>query len=138
MNRDDFQKVSKLRVYEAKQLLDQRCYAGSYYLLGYAVECAIKACISKQTKKYDFPSRTVAQDCYTHDLKKLFQTAGLWQKFLDDIKVNQPLSDNWAVVKDWTEACRYSISIPEKKARDFYSACTSKKNGVLSWLKKLW
>ena len=138
MNRNDFQNISKLRVHEAKQLLDRQCYDGTYYLLGYAIECAIKSCIAKQTKKYDFPSRTVSQDCYNHDLKKLLQTAGLWQKLSDDIKVNEPLSDNWAVVKDWNEASRYFVGVSEKQARDFYSACTSKKNGVLSWLKKLW
>ena len=138
MNRNDFQEVSKLRVHEAKQLLDRQCYPGSYYLLGYAVECSIKSCIAKQTNKYDFPSKTVAQDCYTHDLKKLLQTAGLWQKLIDEMKLNQPLSDNWAVVKDWKETSRYISGMPEKQAHDLYSACTSRKNGVLSWLKKFW
>ena len=55
MNRNDFQKISRLRVKEAKALLDNGYPAGAYYLMGYAVECALKACIAKQTKRYDFP-----------------------------------------------------------------------------------
>jgi len=43
MNRDDFQLLSKLRVAEAKALLDAGLYTGSRYLMGYAVECALKA-----------------------------------------------------------------------------------------------
>jgi hypothetical protein len=47
MNRNDFQKISRLRVKEAKALLDNGYPAGAYYLMGYAVECALKACIAK-------------------------------------------------------------------------------------------
>ena len=40
-----------------KALLDGGYPAGAYYLMGYAVECALKACIAKQTKRYDFPPK---------------------------------------------------------------------------------
>ena len=40
MNRPQFQNVTKLRVKEARVLLDAAQYAGAYYLIGYAVECA--------------------------------------------------------------------------------------------------
>jgi hypothetical protein len=138
MNRNDFQALSRLRVHEAKQLLDRQCYAGTYYLLGYAVECAIKSCIAKQTNRYDFPRKTAERDCYIHDLTKLVSTAGLWPKLQNEMKVNPSLTDNWAIVKDWNETSRYVNSVPKKQAQDFYSACTSRKHGVLSWLKKFW
>lgn len=57
MNRYDLQKLAVLRVKEGKVLLDNKCYEGAYYLLGYAIECALKACIAKQTKKFDFPEK---------------------------------------------------------------------------------
>ena len=138
MNRWELQQVSHLRLREAKQLLDGECYAGSYYLLGYAVECAIKASIAKQTRRFDFPNKKLALDSHVHDLKALLQTAGLWKKLESEIRVNQPLNDNWAVVKDWNETVRYLTAIPEIQARDFYAACTSRKNGLLPWLKKSW
>ena len=62
MNRYDLQKLSRLRVREAKVLLDNKCYEGAYYLLGYAVECALKACIARQTKAFDFPDRKLIND----------------------------------------------------------------------------
>jgi HEPN domain-containing protein len=32
-------------------LLEAGLYAGAYYLAGYAVECALKACIAKKTAR---------------------------------------------------------------------------------------
>ncbi len=77
MNRTDFQNIAKLRIKEAKVLLDNGCFEGTYYLLGYAVECALKACIAKQTKLHEFPDSKVVRESYTHDLEKLVKVAGL-------------------------------------------------------------
>ena len=46
MNRRDLQELTRIRAVEAGTLLDQGMYDGAYYLSGYAVECALKACIS--------------------------------------------------------------------------------------------
>jgi HEPN domain-containing protein len=50
MNRADFHKLAEIRIKEARVLLDRKCYAGAYYLAGYAVECALKACIARKTQ----------------------------------------------------------------------------------------
>ncbi|MBI0577948.1 HEPN domain-containing protein [Neobacillus cucumis] len=42
---------------DAKVLLDHECYDGAYYLSGYVIECALKACIAKYTKEFDFPDK---------------------------------------------------------------------------------
>ena len=117
---------------------DAANFAGSYYLMGYAVECAIKSAIAKQTKRFDFPDKQLAVDSYKHDLRSLMQTAGLWVVFEVEIRANPALGDNWAVVKDWSEASRYILSVSEAQARDLHSACTAKTHGLLSWLKKCW
>lgn len=127
-----------MRANEAKVLLDGGNFAGSYYLMGYAVECAIKSAIAKQTKRYDFPDKQLAVDSFKHDLRSLMQTAGLWVVFEVEIRANPALGDNWAVVKDWSEASRYILSVSEAQARDLHSACTAKTHGLLSWLKKCW
>jgi hypothetical protein len=49
MNRAEFQKLSDLRLHESKALLTAGLPQGAYYLAGYAVECALKACIAKRT-----------------------------------------------------------------------------------------
>ena len=123
---------------EAKVLLDHGCFAGAYYLLGYAVECALKACIARQIRRYDFPDRKLVNDSYTHDLEKLLNISGLKTEFQRAIQTNQSLAVNWAIVKDWSEQSRYSTDISEIMARDFYSAVTARGQGVLSWLRKRW
>ncbi|MCH9011178.1 MAG: HEPN domain-containing protein, partial [Chloroflexi bacterium] len=77
MNRADLQEISSLRVEEARVLLRNGYYSGAYYLIGYAVECALKACIAKQIRRYDFPDRKLVNDSYTHDLEKLLGVSGL-------------------------------------------------------------
>ncbi len=132
------QRITRLRVNEAKVLLENGYFSGAYYLLGYAVECALKACIAKQIKRYDFPDRKLINDSYSHELEKLLGVSGLKEKLQDEIRNNPNLEVNWAIVKDWSVESRYSTDISETTARDFYSAVTARENGVLSWLKKWW
>ena len=138
MNRTDLQRLSRLKVREAKVLLDHGYFSGGYYILGYAVECALKACIAKQIKRYDFPDRKLISDSYTHDLGKLLNVSGLRDELQREALINRGLDGNWAVVKDWSEQYRYDSGVSESKARDFYSAVASRRDGVLSWLMKRW
>src|SRR5438034_6529028 len=107
MNRSEFQTLSALRVKEANELLGRNCFEGSYYLLGYAVEFAIKSCIAKQTRRHDFPDKHFASTVYTHDLSRLLKASGLEQKLQADSQKNATLELNWAIVKDWSEQKRY-------------------------------
>jgi hypothetical protein len=116
--------------------LDSGYYSGAYYILGYAVECALKACIAKKIRRYDFPDRKLANDSHTHDLEKLFRISGLEGEFQKERRVNHDLNANWVLVKDWSEQYRYIHNVSESVAREFYSAVTNRRNGVLSWLKK--
>ena len=138
MNRGDLQNLSRIREKEAKVLLDNGCFAGAYYLLGYAVECTLKACIAKQIRRYDFPDRKLINDSYTHDLEKLLNISGLKNELERATRTNPNLAVNWAIVKDWSEQSRYSTGISEIMARDFHSAVTARRQGVLSWLRRQW
>jgi len=138
MNRQELQELSKIRRKEAAALLAAKHYAGAYYLLGYSVECALKACIAKQTNKHDFPNKDLASKAYVHDLEQLIKLAGLKNDLDIDIKKNKTLEVNWAVVKDWRETSRYICTIASADAKDLYSACTSRTNGILSWIKTKW
>lgn len=138
MNRTIFQKVSALRRREAGALLSAGQYAGAYYLAGYAVECALKACVAKQIMRHDFPDRKFVNDAYTHKLGPLLKLAGLASDLEKDMVTNRNLELNWAVTKDWSESSRYKLDITETDARDLYLACTARKHGVLSWIRKRW
>jgi hypothetical protein len=138
MNRNDLQEISKLRLKEGRLLLDNGFYSGAYYLLGYSIECAIKACIAKKVKKYDFPEKDLALRSYEHDLTTLLKTAGLWQRLTHDMNVNPLLEGNWANVKDWSVTTRYISNIAANKAKDFYTSYAVRKHGIYSWIKKFW
>jgi hypothetical protein len=77
MNRIDLQELSEIRIRESRALLDAGFSDGAYYLAGYAVECALKACIAKRTQEHDFPDKKLVNDSHTHNLKTLLQLAEL-------------------------------------------------------------
>lgn len=99
LNRIDLQKVSQLRRGDARALLNARRYAAAYYLVGYSVECALKACIAKQIKRHDFPDKKIVIDAHTHDLEKLVRLAGLVRDLEKDLKRNPAFAINWTVTK---------------------------------------
>jgi HEPN domain-containing protein len=137
MNRTELKALSAMRIREAKTLLDAGHFSGAYYLVGYSVECALKACVAEQVHGGDFPDKKLAIEAYTHDLEKLIAVASLKKKFGDDRLANRSLELNWAIVKDWTVETRYEVGISSAQARDLYSACAGK-NGILPWVKKRW
>jgi len=60
MNRAEYQQLAGAHLQHAKALLDVGLYAGSYYIAGYVVECALKACVAKLfslTVDYEFPEQ---------------------------------------------------------------------------------
>jgi hypothetical protein len=138
MNRSDFQRLAKLRVKEAEVLLSQKYFDGAYYLLGYAVECAFKACIAKKTKRYDFPpDKNTVTVIYQHDPSKLLKASGLELEHQKRMQISTVFADNWKIIQVWSEQSRYQIGKSEAEVKDFHSAVVSKE-GILSWLKKYW
>ena len=118
-------------------LLNNRHYDGAYYLLGYAVECALKACIARQTRRNDFPDRKFVNDIYTHDLNRLLSVSGLEPEHRRESNRNPSFEVNWTIVKDWSEQSRYTAGVNRAKAADFRSA-VSRRNGILPWLQRWW
>ncbi|RJQ54187.1 MAG: DNA-binding protein [Actinobacteria bacterium] len=129
--------MARIRVEEARVLLDKGCFSGAYYLVGYSIESALKACVAKQVRRYDFPDKKLANEAYIHNLERLVKVAGLGPAFEADLAANRDLEVNWAIVKDWTESARYEVGINEARARDLFSACTGR-NGILPWIKRRW
>jgi len=138
MNRIDLQHISRLRLREARFLLNSQSFEGAYYLAGYAVECALKACIARKINRHDFPDKKLANDSYSHKLEDLINVAGLTTQLTSLIHANRTFEINWSTVKDWSEQERYTRVIPETKARDLYKAITSRRNGIMTWLRTQW
>jgi hypothetical protein len=91
------------------------------YLAGYAIECALKACIARRINLHDFPDKSFVQRSHTHDLNELLDLAGL--KLLLQLATtpaaNPALGLNWQRVKTWNEKARYQQTI-ELEARRLF------------------
>ncbi|SHG06548.1 HEPN domain-containing protein [Ornithinibacillus halophilus] len=129
MNRRDLQKLAEIRLKEATILFEAKCYAGAYYLAGYVIECALKAWIAKNTKKYDFPDKTIVNQIYTHNVEKLIGVIGA--------RVPKEFEINWTVIRDWSEKDRYEEHTMEE-AKDMLKAINDPNEGVLRWIKEHW
>jgi HEPN domain-containing protein len=126
--------LSGIRLKEAKALLRAGHYHGAYYLAGYAAECALKACVAKRTRKYDFPDKQKSDEAWTHKLPNLVKAAGL-----DDLLKLQEgqypaFRENWLLVRRWSEQSRYHSVIPPEEAVELLAAIA----GVIRWLKRYW
>ncbi len=137
MNRNDLKALSVARLAEARLLFKGAHYAGAYYLAGYVVECALKACIAKKTRRYEFPDKKRVEDSWNHDLTRLTITAGLFPSLDAEMKTDSKFGSNWGVVKEWKEVSRYA-SIGEAQARDLLAAISDRRHGVLRWLRRFW
>lgn len=82
MNRRELQELAKVRLKEANALLEAGFHDGAYYLAGYAVECALKACIAKATQRHEFPDKRRADASYSHSFRDLLRVAKLERELL--------------------------------------------------------
>jgi HEPN domain-containing protein len=134
--RKDFKALADLRAEEARVLLAKGKQQGAYYLAGYAVECALKACIAQKTKRFEFPPKTeYVREIYSHKLNNLLKVADLHEKMSKHMAINAAFETSWNTVKDWTEESRYQTS--GLNGKEMYNAVTSQ-DGVLPWIKLHW
>lgn len=137
MNRDQLKELSKLRIKEARVLLRNNCFDGAYYLAGYSVECALKACIAKQIMQYDFPDKDLAMKSYSHIIGDLVKAAGLDVQRQNEQRSNQDFAINWSITQRWRETSRYE-SKSQQEAEELFTSIISRKGGVLRWIQQHW
>lgn len=136
LTRKDFQRLADLRAKEAVVLATNKNEQGAFYLGGYAIECALKACIAKKTKRHEFPPKVdEVRKVYTHNLEELLRLAQLEKQLEADVRTNPNLGINWGVVKAWNEETRYkAVGL---NGRDLCAAINGP-SGVLPWIKQRW
>ncbi|MBI1903159.1 MAG: DNA-binding protein [Planctomycetia bacterium] len=139
MNRTDLQQLADVRIDDAAALLALPVPRtdSAYYLAGYAVECALKACIAKRYNQHDWPEKEFVNKSHTHNLASLLALANLDVALEADAKANHVLDSNWTIVKDWNEQSRYERH-SEAKAQELINAIVDNANGVLPWIKARW
>jgi HEPN domain-containing protein len=137
LTRNDLQELARLRLIEARLLLEGGSFAGAYYLTGLALECALKACIARSSAQYDFPELRRVQDSWNHDLNKLLGTAGLNEENAQKSRNDAQFEANWRTAKDWKVESRYERR-SEQEARDIYNASTEAEHGIIPWIEEHW
>jgi hypothetical protein len=137
MNRGDLQRLSRIRMQGARSLFASGLFSGAYYLSGYAVECALKSSIAKETVKFEFPSLIRVKSSYTHSLVDLLKTADLANDFQTARQQAPDLQASWDVVKDWSEQSRYKVWT-RAEADAMIDAVGKAKSGVLPWIELRW
>jgi HEPN domain-containing protein len=134
--RREFQQLARMRLRDARVLIQSGSAEAAYYLTGLAVECAVKACIAKNTDRHDFPPNpSIIKNIYTHDLDKLVGAAKLQAALDAERRRNASFKTKWDVVKDWSINSRYAVG--GLNARDLYRAVAGR-NGVMQWLRQRW
>ena len=139
MNRVEAQAYAETWVVDARALLDAARWHAAYYLLGYAVECGLKACVLAHIDNTGiiFQDKKFGEKCFTHDIEALVRLANLEVARGLDVAANPALGVNWKWVMEWTVDIRYQDKT-ESEARRLYDAVTDDSNGVLPWIRARW
>jgi hypothetical protein len=126
-------------VRDAEALLASGCRSAAYYLVGYAVECGLKACVLAYVERTGviYTEKKFSEKCWTHDFQTLVKLADLETARGLAIAANRHLGLNWQRAKDWNEAARYERK-SELDARELFNTVTDAANGVLPWIKTHW
>ena len=138
MTKDELEALADLRLREAKVLFENELFQGAFYLCGYSIECALKACIAKSFRENEFPNKKLVNDSYVHDLNQLLKLSNLSIKFKTDAESDAKLDIHLALVKDWSEQFRYKPTIEKIRAEELIKAVSDDQSGILQWIKKHW
>jgi len=133
MNRADLHRLSNVRMREARILFASEEYRGAYYLAGYAIECALKACFARGVKRYDFPDKDGAGKIFTHNFGELVRFSNLGGELDRAKKANSKFSAGWALVCQWSPDSRYK-AWTKNDAQDMLDAIARRRDGVLPWI----
>ncbi len=130
----EFEALAEVRIREARALLAAGELDGARYLAGYAVECALKAIITKEIIAQSLPSKKSVADVHTHDLQTLLGLSGA----KDDVASSREVLVSWEVVRTWNEQLRYLRGANAADTKALLDAIDGPRNGVLPWLMQRW
>jgi HEPN domain-containing protein len=138
----EWQQLAECRIEDARAHLDPAVgrWAAAYYLIGYAVECGLKACILARIAAHPediYEDKRFSLDAWTHDFEALLKLAKLKVDRDADVKSNRPLALNWQRMREWSEDSRY-LQKTKHEAEQLFEAVTNAKEGVMQWIRLHW
>lgn len=139
-NHKELKAIAKSRLKAAKILLDHKDYDGAVYIMGYAMECCLKAIICKRLNLLQYPDKSGSRDkdniFKTHKFDILLTLAGLESDF--NINLSLERYENWSELTKWNTELRYEPigTCNETDAERMYKALIETPNGVITWITK--
>jgi hypothetical protein len=106
-------------------------------VVGYAVECGLKACIARLTQAEDFYDKALAGSIFTHKLKDLANYARLSEEIKQFGKEDRIFERNWAQVSSWNQASRYEPHT-QAQAEEMMQAVRDPDHGVMQCIRRYW
>ena len=137
LTKNDLQRLAQIRLEDAILLLQNKKASSAYYLAGYAVELALKACAAKLFQNNTIPDKNLVNALYTHSLENLMATSGLLPELKTAIKNDPVFGANWGIVTKWTESSRYEFW-DTMAATTLIQAIINENHGVFPWVKNHW
>jgi AbiV family abortive infection protein len=135
---EDFKQLAEQRLEDAELLFANCRYPAAYYLAGYAIECALKACICKTIREEAWPTGELKKTYFVHKLGNLLKLSGQEKDFYTAQDSDQALADNWKTISDWAEDKRYNALTTKEMAEALITAVKDQVSGVLPWIKQRW
>lgn len=137
LKRTDLQANALGKIDDAIVLFRNGRHSNAYYLGGYAIELALKACIAKQIVSETIPDRLLMKNIISHDLKSLLSISGLSRAHKDESDRNADFAGYWAYTVEWSPESRYEAK-DIMSAQYLIQAINNPTSGVLRWIKMYW
>lgn len=131
------ERLSQAKLDDALLLFKHDRWSNSFYLAGYAVELALKACVAKQFVAETILDKRFVNSIHTHEYTKLIGLAGLTADLRAKQDADSTFAANWGIAGEWTPEARYE-SNDKSSAHFLLSAVANPDHGVLSWIKTFW
>jgi hypothetical protein len=143
-NCEELKQITKARLKSAKTLIAAKDWHGAAYMLGYVLECALKAATCKTLHLVEYPENTKNDKInlyfMTHRFEQLLLVSGL-----EDIFSSRGPAETW---KNWSEftieypadwtPMRYDTKVrwDKTKVNKLYNNLTASKFGIISIIKR--
>jgi hypothetical protein len=137
IKKGDLQRLARAKLEDGLLLFNSGRFSNAYYLAGYAVEFAFKACIAKQISGETIPEKKFILDIHTHDLSKLAGLAGLRNALQTEQDADREFHANWGIAAQWAPEVRYEPT-DRSMAQLLLGAIADPQHGVLQWIEKHW
>ena len=137
LTKQNLEKLAQVRLDDALFLFQANRHSSAYYIAGYSIELALKACIAKLVQPNSIPEKAFILAVYTHKFDSLLATDGLRPQFDVESKAKPQFAACWAIANNWSEESRYELWDP-MAAASLLQAVSEPNHGVFQWVKKHW